>query len=159
MSGANKGLVVVIFGCLFVIDCASAQPEDSLDGGVNPETGADGGGDASGGEGGACPINSGYPCACELTRLTCDDGADCFPSPGSDRALCSKACSGAGDTESCVLTDFGVQAAGGGACAAVTRDGGVEGDHCLAICLLDGRSGPCPPGLECVTRNNRGTCR
>ena len=88
-----------------------------------------------------CPLNSGYPCACD--KEECADGSQCWTFAKGGGVLvgfCGGACA---DASACKNTQgWGVV----GDCILDTTGDGV-GDYCGLICEEGGDD--CPPGLEC----------
>lgn len=109
-----------------------------------------------------CPLNSGYPCACEpdYGMGYCDDGSDCVYATGHDsRGFCANSCTGPSDSTSCIPhnRDLGV---GNGLC----MESGQGFNFCMLICEFDdGTSnleGSCPYGLDCEEiRTSTGTIK
>ncbi len=103
-----------------------------------------------------CPVNSGWPCACDVASVkVCQDESACVQvvlegARGGD-AFCSKSCGGREDLESCKdVGGFGLQ----GACV-LQKNGKRIGDgipsQCALVCEYQGATGSaCPTGLECV---------
>ena len=106
----------------------------------------------------SCPINSGYPCACNNVDGTCIDGSLCVAiSAGDTVGYCSASCPGVGSDANC-STLWGVQYDHdgdiyGGLCYLSTNVPDIA-DHCVIVCEDAATSttlyGPCPPGLECI---------
>ena len=112
-----------------------------------------------------CPLNSGYPCACDpkedLVRTTglCLDGSYCIAgvkNPGM--GFCSQRCVGWNDSDSCILP-FSKWGVGFGLCFVDVFQVAGEANGCVLVCEanlgdneygIEGTlSGECPWGLEC----------
>jgi len=161
----------VVFGCAmlssaayFVIaSCHNVGPLEDGDLGA-PDADTDGDGDSDGdgdtdadsdsdgdsdtdadtddGEGGACPLNSGWPCACDYeTNTLCDDGSECvglegYPDYGT---YCAAQCVGEG--ESCPATQFAAEPE----CEVTDYD--QTSWWCILMCSS---VSDCPPTQECI---------
>src|SRR5512138_3561585 len=62
------------------------------DGDGDGDADGDGDGDGDGDADGDCAVNSGYPCQCDGTAATCEDGSDCLAPEGATTGFCSAAC-------------------------------------------------------------------
>ncbi len=97
-----------------------------------------------------CPVNSGYPCACDQTSTICEDGSTCaVVSDTSVYGFCTVPCEGPDDSHSCVETlGYGVF----GYCGA-TMDQAPEPNYCIIVCAFGEDSGPCPEQLTCTSQD------
>ncbi len=85
-----------------------------------------------------CPLNSGYPCACD--QNPCEDGASCLGIPNQGTYYCSAECT---EEKDCLETlGWGV-----GAGCLINNDGDDTPEHCVVKCKVDS---DCPPGLTCI---------
>ncbi len=109
-----------------------------------------------------CPINSGYPCACDYDEEMCDDGSDCLVLSGNDYGACLLRCDP--NSPSIVCTDtkkWGIQSppTPPGYCflnaTQPSRSPPDERSHCVVICGADGKKGDCPPRLDCKMHPDR----
>jgi hypothetical protein len=103
-----------------------------------------------------CPVNSGYPCVCDLSRSRCDDGTYCgkFRNGGS-YGLCMKACENPGETSDCDISPrWGWIVSGTPACIFGVDGNAAKGSYCGFICRF--YDAPirsyCPPGTDCKER-------
>jgi hypothetical protein len=93
-----------------------------------------------------CPLNSGYPCACDVT--TCEDGTQCASlSAESFYGVCLKDCTGG---KSCDIAGFGCDAVP--TCALST---GTGDQFCALLCCQDE---DCPQGMDCDDSLGIGVC-
>ncbi len=100
---------------------------------------------------GECPINTGYPCTCEASVKTCDDGTPCIvPAGYKDYGVCALECNGMAQNALCQANSGGW----GSSAACMFAAGGVigqgMGENCAILCLWKGVSGACPPDQECL---------
>jgi hypothetical protein len=86
-----------------------------------------------------CPMDSGWPCACDIGTQACDDGSLCaeIDQPVMGR-FCAASCSGEGGE--CPPTDYEAE----GQC--LLSDGQGE-FYCILVCE---DAGECPPDQPCV---------
>ncbi len=99
-----------------------------------------------------CPLNSGYPCACD--KAECDDGNICVVQAQSNEGgVCAAACPENQDDLCLETRGYGVI----GTCAFVTG-GGDTPDTCTVICEHDGHEGPCPTGANCTSMGEWSAC-
>lgn len=133
------------------LSCVPAGSDGDADGDADVDGDGDGDGD--------CPVNSGYPCQCDGTAATCEDGSDCLAQEGAASGFCSLACDE--QTDPVCASEYGIPELGGGACVVVTP-GSTAGDHCAVICeyLHEGTTytGACPPGLSCTVMTGGSLC-
>ncbi len=120
-------------------DAINADPQD----GENTENGSDPEDRDSG-----CPLNSGYPCACNTA--ICDDKSDCLAHGDSLTGFCSRSCEGNRDRGACDTSLYGISEPPSGACAVAAQPESRGADHCAVVCRQGDLSGECPPELVCT---------
>jgi hypothetical protein len=127
--------------CLTCDRRADLVPADGSAGDADSDSDTDGDTDSSD-YCGECPINSGYPCPCQMAN--CDDDSLCgmLASPEqntSGNGICVRFCTGPNDTTSCVVSSG---CAAQGECALVLDQDAA----CGYICNLDS---DCPTNMYC----------
>lgn len=95
-----------------------------------------------------CPLNSGYPCACNTT--VCDDGSDCLAYGDSLMGFCSRNCGLSGGRYTCDTSSYGLSESSSGACAVTAQPESRAPDHCAVVCRQGDLVGECPPHLVCT---------
>jgi hypothetical protein len=109
------------------VSCTSSGGASSGDAGIG--TGAD-----------DCPMNSGWPCTCDGSSATCEDGSDCLEILGLDNGpYCAASCPGQGGT--CPATEYAAEVT-----CAITDQAGSS-FWCILVCTS---SDQCPTDQTCA---------
>jgi hypothetical protein len=97
-----------------------------------------------------CPLNSAYPCPCDVdTHPICDDESQCKATENDYRGFCSARCTEPVDCEE--TQGFGLE----GVCElSIGTTSGTN--NCVLVCDDTAVSAGCPPGMECQWREDRG---
>ena len=96
-----------------------------------------------------CPLNSGWPCTCDVKGDLCDDGTDCVGVQdlgNEELGICSPTCKGQDDTSTC-SSDYDAQA------FCLLSDG--KAHWCLLYCSGDG---DCPADQSCQSAGASAIC-
>ena len=123
--------------------------DDNDDGATDADTDADSDADADADSDsdGDCAINSGWPCTCDGSAATCNDGADCIGvTDVGTGTYCAAQCTGQGGT--CPATAY----AATGQCA--LSDGGTN-FWCVLVCTDVSQ---CPPDQSCLSAGSASVC-
>jgi hypothetical protein len=101
-----------------------------------------------------CPLNWGYPCACDLSRSRCDDGTRCERfSTGGKYAMCMKPCEYVGGLSDCDQAHWGLYIPFGLPACIFDPDGdATNGGYCGILCRYYDvtMNSSCPPGTHCM---------
>jgi hypothetical protein len=167
MSFSNQSRIVVIAVlsalAIFWPSCADDGSDSSADDDASTDTDTDTDTDTTenGDECGDCPLNSGYPCPCDVSGGECEDGSMCgnLPEPDentSGNGYCAAACESFGQADACPDSLIeGMDCAAEPICELGYQTGDEWNYICALVCTADEE---CPSEMYCDSTSGHSVC-